>query len=213
MTTIEKKFNHLPDGNVAFQGEQGAYSHLACKEVFPDRDVIPCQTFEDAFAAVNDGKAALAMIPIENSLAGRVADVHHLMPESGLYIVGEYFLRIKHQLMAPSGASLDTIKTVHSHTMALGQCRDVVRELGYKATVEADTAGSARRVAERKDTSQAAIASSLAAEIYGLDILKEDVEDASHNTTRFLIMAAEPDDAEPDTGPTVTSFVKCGAVN
>ncbi len=207
MTKIKEKHRDLPDGSIAFQGEPGAYSHLACSEVFPDREVIPCQTFEDAFAAVTEGQAALAMIPIENSLAGRVADVHHLMPESGLYIVGEYFLRIQHQLMAPKGASLDTIKTVHSHTMALGQCRDVVRELGYKATVEADTAGSARRVAERRDTSQAAIASSLAAEIYGLEILKPDVEDASHNTTRFLIMAAEPDDAEPDTGPTITSFV------
>ena len=207
MTNKQKKYDHLPAGSIAFQGEPGAYSHLACNEVFPDREVIPCQTFEDAFAAVAEGQAVLAMIPMENSLAGRVADVHHLMPKSGLYIVGEYFLRIKHQLMAPKGASLDTIKTVHSHTMALGQCRDVVRELGYKATVEADTAGSARRVAERRDTSQAAIASSLAAEIYGLEILKPDVEDASHNTTRFLIMAAEPDDAEPDTGPTITSFV------
>ena len=207
MTKIKEKHDHLPEGSIAFQGEPGAYSHLACNEVFPGREVIPCQTFEDAFAAVSDGQAALAMIPIENSLAGRVADVHHLMPESGLYIVGEYFLRIQHQLMAPKGATLDTVQTVHSHTMALGQCRDVVRELGFKATVEADTAGSARRVAERGDTSQAAIASSLAAEIYGLEILKPDVEDASHNTTRFLIMAAEPDDAEPDTGPTITSFV------
>ncbi len=207
MTNKENKFSHLPSGSIAFQGEPGAYSHLACKQVFPDREALPYQTFEDAFAAVSDGTAALAMIPIENSLAGRVADVHHLMPESGLYIVGEYFLRIQHQLMAAPSATLQTIKTIHSHTMALGQCRHVVRELGLKAIVEADTAGSARRVAEVNDASQAAIASSLAAEIYGLNILKQDVEDAPHNTTRFLIMSAEPDDAEPDSGLTVTSFV------
>ena len=207
MTKEENKFSHLPVGSIAFQGEPGAYSHLACKEVFPEREALPYQTFEDAFAAVSDGTAALAMIPIENSLAGRVADVHHLMPESGLYIVGEYFLRIQHQLMAVPGATLQTVKTVHSHTMALGQCRHVVRELGLKAIVEADTAGSARRVAEVNDVSQVAIASSLAAEIYGLNVLKPDVEDAPHNTTRFLILSAEPDDAEPDSGLTVTSFV------
>lgn len=207
MTNKDHRLEQLPSGPIAFQGEPGAYSHLACEEVFPDREALPCLTFEDAFSAVSDGKAALAMIAIENSLAGRVADVHHLMPGSGLYIVGEYFLRIRHQLMAPPGAQIDTLKTVHSHTMALGQCRNVVRELGLKALVEADTAGSARRVANEKDASQAAIASSLAAQIYGLEILRPDVEDAPHNTTRFLIMSAEPDDAEPDSGPTITSFV------
>ncbi len=207
MTESTQKFPHLPDGKIAFQGEPGAYSHLACKQVFPNREALPCQTFEDAFAAVSDGTAMLAMIAIENSLAGRVADVHHLLPESGLYIVGEYFQRIQHQLMAPPSATLQTVKTVHSHTMALGQCRHVVRELGLKAIVEADTAGSARRVSETGDVSQAAIASSLAAEIYGLNILKTDVEDAPHNTTRFLIMSAEPDDAEAGSEPTITSFV------
>lgn len=207
MTNSNDKFPHLPEGKIAFQGEPGAYSHLACKEVFPEREAMPCQTFEDAFAAVSEGKAALAMIAIENSLAGRVADVHHLMPESGLYIVGEYFLRIQHQLMAPPSATLKTVKTIHSHTMALGQCRFVIRDLGLKAVVEADTAGSARRVSQENDVTQAAIASSLAAEIYGLNILKPDVEDAAHNTTRFLIMSAEPDDAEPGSGPTITSFV------
>lgn len=192
---------------IAFQGEAGANSHLACREVFPQMDVLPCQTFEDAFAAVKEGRARLGMIPIENSLHGRVADIHHLLPDSGLYIIGEHFVRIHHQLMAVKGAKLDGIKSVMSQIPALGQCRNIIRSLGLKMIVGADTAGSARQVAEMKDPTVAALASTLAAEIYGLDILKANVEDAAHNTTRFLIMSGEPDDAEYGTGPVVTTFV------
>ncbi len=192
---------------IAFQGEPGAYSHLACREFAPDLTPLPCPTFEDAFAAVTSGRAAKAMIPIENSVAGRVADVHHFLPDSNLYITREHFLRIRHQLMAPKGTRLEDIKTVLSHTMALGQCRGLIRRLGISAEVTADTAGAARLVATRGDPTLAAVASSLAAEIHGLDILKTDVEDAPHNTTRFLVLAPEPDDADPEDGPTVTSFV------
>ncbi|MGD9922250.1 MAG: prephenate dehydratase [Pseudorhodoplanes sp.] len=192
---------------ISFQGEPGANSHLACREAYPDFEPMPCATFEDAFAAVANGEAALAMIPIENSVAGRVADIHHLMPRSGLHIVAEWFLPVKHQLMAPKGATLDGIKTVESHVHALGQCRNIIRKLKVKAIVAADTAGSAREVAERGDKTCAAIASRLAAEIYGLDILAEDVEDESHNTTRFIVLAREAKWAEPGNGPVVTTFI------
>ena len=192
---------------ISFQGEPGANSHLACREAYPDFEPMPCATFEDAFAAVANGDAALAMIPIENSVAGRVADIHHLMPRSGLHIVAEWFLPVKHQLMAPKGATLDGIKTVESHVHALGQCRNIIRKLKVKAIVAADTAGSAREVAERGDKSCAAIASRLAAEIYGLDILAEDVEDEAHNTTRFIVLAREPQWAERGNGPVVTTFI------
>lgn len=192
---------------IAYQGEPGANSHMACIEVFPDLEPMPCPTFEDALAAVKSGDARYAMIPIENSVAGRVADIHHLLPNAGLFIVGEHFLRVRHQLMALPGASLETIKSVMSHTQALGQCRNTLRRLGLKPVPEADTAGSARIVSERNDLSLAAIASTLAAEIYGLKILKSDIEDEAHNTTRFVILAAEPDDAEPGQGPFVTTFI------
>jgi len=192
---------------VAFQGEAGANSHLACREVFPQMTALPCQTFEDVFAAVKDGHARLAMIPVENSLHGRITDIHHLLPESGLYIIGEHFLPIHHQFMAVKGAKLENIKSVMSQIPALGQCRNIIRSLGLKMIIGADTAGSARHVAEAKDPTVAALASSLAAEIYGLDILKADVEDAAHNTTRFLIMSSEPDDAEYGPEQVVTTFV------
>jgi prephenate dehydratase len=192
---------------IAFQGEPGANSHLACLDAYPKMEALPCPTFEDALAAVKGGEAALAMIPIENSVAGRVADIHHLLPDSGLYIVGEYFLPIRHQLMAPQGATLATIKTVQSHVHALGQCRSMIGKLGLKPVIGVDTAGSARQIAEAGGTAHAAIASRLAAEIYGLQILAEDVEDAQHNTTRFVVLAAEPDHAKAGSGPIVTSFV------
>ncbi len=192
---------------IAFQGEAGANSHLACVEVFPQMTALPCQTFEDVFAAVKDGHARLAMIPVENSLHGRITDIHHLLPESGLYIIGEHFLPIHHQFMAVKGAKLENIKSVMSQIPALGQCRNIIRSLGLKMIIGADTAGSARHVAEAKDPTVAALASSLAAEIYGLDILKADVEDAAHNTTRFLIMSSEPDDAEYGPEQVVTTFV------
>jgi len=196
-----------PDNTIAFQGELGANSHIACQQAYPDMDVLPCDTFEDAFAALTEGQARLAMIAIENSLAGRVADVHHLLPQSKAYVIGEHFLPIRHQLLGVKGADLADLKTVQSHVMALGQCRTLIRDMKLKAVVGADTAGSARQIAEAGDPSRAAIATKLAADVYGLDILKEDIEDAAHNTTRFLVMATEPDDAEPEEEPVITSFI------
>jgi prephenate dehydratase len=192
---------------IAYQGEPGANSHIACQDVYPDWKPLPCATFEDAFAAIADGTAGLGMIPIDNTIAGRVADIHHLLPTSGLHVVGEYFLPIHFQLAAPKGATLATVKTVHSHVHALGQCRRIIRKLGLKAVVAADTAGSARQVAEWNDPAQASLAPRLAASIYGLDVLMEDVEDESHNTTRFVVLAREAAWAPAGNGPTVTSFV------
>jgi prephenate dehydratase len=192
---------------ISFQGEPGANSHIAISEAYPDAEPMPCATFEDALAAITSGEADLGMIPIENSVAGRVADIHHLLPNSGLFIVGEWFLPIRHQLMGVKGAGLSDIKTVESHVQALGQCRRMIRKLGITPIVAADTAGSARIVAERGDKTTAAIASRLAAEIYGLDILAEDVEDEAHNTTRFVVLAREAKWAVKDSGPLVTTFV------
>ena len=160
---------------IAFQGEPGANSHIAIAEAYPDAEPMPCPTFEDALAAISSGEADLGMIPIENSVAGRVADIHHLLPASGLFIVGEWFLPIRHQLMALKGVKLADIKSVESHVQALGQCRRTIRKLGIKPIVHADTAGSARDISERNDKTVAAIASRLAAKIYGLDILAEDI--------------------------------------
>ncbi len=192
---------------IAYQGEPGANSHIACRDAYPDYESVPCDTFEDAFAAIEQGRCQLAMIPIENSLAGRVADIHHLMPASDLYIIGEFFLPIHHDLLTLPGASLDGIKTVHSHVHALGQCRKVIRQLGLKAVVAADTAGAARELSELDDPTRAAIATSLAADVYGLATVRRNIEDEDHNMTRFVILSAEPDDAEPEDGPVVTSFV------
>ncbi|MGB3810942.1 MAG: prephenate dehydratase [Parvibaculum sp.] len=197
----------VAENTIAFQGEPGANSHIACVEAFPDMKVLPCATFEDVFSAVQQGRAKLAMLPIENSLAGRIGDIHHLLPESGLYIVGEHFLRIRFHLLGVKGAQISDLKTVQSQTPALGQCRNVIRELGLRMVVGADTAGSARQIAEAGDKSQAAIATSLAGQIYGLDVLRPDIEDAEHNTTRFLIMAKEPNDAEPEDDPVITTFI------
>jgi prephenate dehydratase len=192
---------------VAFQGEPGANSHIACREAYPAYEPLPCPTFEDAFAAVRNGRAALAMIPIDNSVAGRVADIHHLMPRSGLHIVAEWFLPVQHQLMAPKGATLKTIRTVESHVHALGQCRNIIRALGIKAVVAADTAGAAREVAEAGDITRAALATALAAKIYGLQILKKDVADARHNTTRFIVLARKPKWAGRNERRVITTFV------
>ncbi len=192
---------------IAYQGEPGANSHIACKAVRPDYEPLACPTFEDAFAAVSDGQAQLAMIPIENSVAGRVADVHHLVPEANLFITAEHFMPIRYQLVAPKGATLATLKRVRSHIQTIGQCRKTLREMGLAAMTTADNAGAAREVAELNDPREGALAPPLAAEIYGLDVLKDDVRDFAHNTTRFLVFAPEPDDAEPDVGPCMTSFV------
>ncbi len=195
------------DEAVAFQGMPGAYSHLACRERLPEFEPLPCHSFEDAFAAVREGQARYAMIPIDNSVAGRVADVHHLLPRGGLHIVGETFLRVNHHLLAPKGATLATIRTAESHVHAIGQCRRFLREHGLQARIVADTAGAAADIARSGDLTRAAIASKLAAEIYNLDILGADIEDAEHNTTRFLLLAREPE--EPELGSTgcVTTFV------
>ena len=168
---------------------------------------MPCGTFEDAFQAVTDGEAGLAMIPIDNSVAGRVADIHHLLPRSNLYIIGEHFLPVHHQLMIVPGAEASGIVSVHSHVHALGQCRNIIRELKIKPVVAADTAGAARELSELRDPKRAAIATRLAADIYGLRIIRENIEDEAHNTTRFVILSAQPDDAEPEVQPVMTSFV------
>jgi prephenate dehydratase len=192
---------------IAYQGEPGANSHIACREAYPSHEAIASGTFEDAFAAVKEGEVDLAMIPIDNSVAGRVADIHHLLPASNLYIVGEHFLRVHHQLLLVPGAPPAGLKSVHSHIHALGQCRKIIREMKLKPVVAADTAGAARELAEAKDKTRTAIATRLAAEIYGLDILKENIEDEEHNTTRFIVLSATPHDAEPEEAPVVTSFV------
>jgi prephenate dehydratase len=192
---------------IAYQGEAGANSHIACIEAYPGHEPLACGTFEDAFQAVKDGEVALAMIPIDNSVAGRVADIHHLMPRSNLYIVGEHFLRVHHQLLAIPGADRAKLRTVHSHVHALGQCRKVIRELNLKPVVAADTAGAARELSELRDPTRAAIATALAARTYGLEIVRENIEDEEHNTTRFVVLSATPQDAEPEDAPVITSFV------
>jgi prephenate dehydratase len=193
---------------IAFQGELGANSHIACRETYPGLEPLPCATFEDVFQAAASGEASLAMIPVENSIAGRVADIHHLLPTSPLQIIAEHFMPIRFQLMGLKGAKLENIKAAHSHIMGLGQCRNFLRARSIKAKTAADTAGAAREVAEMGDPTQAAIAPRLAAEVYGLEILAENIEDAAHNTTRFVIMSR--DVAAPErTGDVVwvTAFV------
>ena len=193
--------------SIAFQGRLGAYSDLACRTAFPGMPTLPCDTFEQAIDAVRRGTAELAMLPCENSLAGRVPDIHSLLPGSGLHIVGEHFQRVEHCLLGPPGADLAGVRRVHSHAVALGQVRDVLRELGAAAVVQADTAGSAAMVAEWGRPEDAAVASRLAAEIYGLDVLRANVEDAAHNTTRFYIAAREPRLPPPGTPGLMTTFV------
>ena len=192
---------------IAYQGEPGSNSHAVCVREYSDLESVPCASFEDVFATVEGGDAELAMIPIDNSIAGRVADIHHFLPTSGLHIVAEHFLRIQFSLMARSGATLETIRTVHSHVHALGQCRSVIRELGLTPVVSGDTAGAAREIAEADDPTQAAIAPPFAAELYDLEILRSDVEDEDHNTTRFVVLSPEPKPAPNDGTPVVTTFV------
>ena len=194
-------------GTIAFQGIAGAYSDLACRTAYPGRPTLACASFEAAIEAVRDGSAELAMLPCENTLAGRVPDIHHLLPDSGLFVIGEHFQRIEHCLLAPPGATLAGIRRIHSHAVALGQVRAIVRELGAAPVIEADTAGAAQIVAERGDKADAAIASALAAEIYGLDVLRHNVEDAAHNTTRFYVMAHAARTPAPDAPNLMTTFV------
>ena len=180
-------------GRIAFQGEPGAYSHQACAETRPDLEVLPCRTFEDVIEAVRGGEADLAMLPVENTTYGRVADIHRLLPESGLHIVDEAFVRVHINLLGVPGAELSDIKEAHSHLVLLPQCGTFLREHGIQGRVSPDNARAAREVAEGKDVTQGALASELAAEVYGLNVLARHIEDQDHNTTRFLVMAREPD--------------------
>ncbi|MGV7033410.1 prephenate dehydratase [Methylobacterium symbioticum] len=192
---------------ISYQGEPGANSHIISAEAFPGWTYLPCPTFEDALAAVTEGRAARAMIPIENSIAGRVADIHHLIPTSPLHIVAEHFLPIHFQLMALPGTKVEDLRSVHSHVHALGQCRRIIRRLGLRAVVASDTAGAAREVAEGGDPSRGALAPAMAAGVYGLDILARDVEDEAHNTTRFVVFAPQAEPVPQSDGPFVTSFI------
>ena len=192
---------------IAFQGLPGAYSDLSCRHAYPGWSTLPCASFEAAMEAVRGGKAELAMLPCENSLAGRVPDIHRLLPGSGLYVVGEHFERVEHCLLAPKGASIATLRRAHSHPVALGQVLKLLKELNLQPVIEADTAGAAHLIAERGGVEDAAIASELAAEMYGLEILRRNVEDESHNTTRFYVMARAPLSPPYEDGTWATTFV------
>ena len=192
--------------SIAYQGEPGANSQIACEQARPDYVPLACATFEETFAAVTDSTAELAMIPIENSTAGRVADIHYLLPTSGLHIVGEHFLPISFALLGVPGSRVADLRSVRSHIQALSQCRKIIRDLALTPIVSGDTAGSAREVAEAGDPTQASLAPALAADLYGLKVLKADVEDEPHNATRFVVLARE--ELRPPPGPQiVTSFV------
>jgi prephenate dehydratase len=180
-------------GIIAFQGELGAYSHQACLETRPEMDILPCRTFEDVIDAVRDGKADLAMLPVENTTYGRVADIHRLLPESGLHIIDEAFVRVHINLLGVPGSTLKDVKEAFSHLVLLPQCATFLRENGIMGRVSSDNARAAREVAEAADPSKAALASELAGEVYGLDVLARHIEDVDHNTTRFLVMSREPD--------------------
>jgi len=194
-------------GKIGFQGAQGANSEIASRETLPNMTAVPFDTFEDVFNALDAGTIDLAMIPIENTLAGRVADIHHLMPQHDTHIIAEHFLPIRFDLMALKGVRIDEIRTVYSHVHGLGQCRKIIREHGWKAEVGGDTAGSAKLVAGREDRTIAALAPPLAAEIYGLETLAEDVHDEDHNTTRFIILSKTAEHAAHGSGPVMTSFL------
>lgn len=194
---------------IAYQGEAGANSDLACREMFPELESVPCASFEDAFELVSTGAVDLAMIPIENSIAGRVADIHVLLPQSKLQIVGEYFLPIRFDLLGIPGSTIEGATEVHSHIHALGQCRKIIREAGLKPVIAGDTAGSAREVRDWNDPRKLSLAPPLAARLYGLDVLASGVEDDPTNTTRFVVLAQERDlPSKADIpGPAITSFV------
>ena len=192
---------------IAFQGAAGAYSDLACRMAAPDYTTLPCLAFEDVFAAVKEKRADLAMLPIENSVAGRVADVHHLLPDGGLTIIGEHYQPVKHHLLALPGTRLEDIKLVHSHVQALAQCRRWLRERNIQPVIKADTAGSAAEIASLGDPSIAAIASELAGNLYGLQSLAADIADQRDNTTRFLLLARDGQWPQPNTVPCVTTLV------
>ena len=192
---------------VAFQGEKGAYSHLACLEVFPKAEVITCSTFEEAFQLARDNSEYKIIIPIENSLAGRVADIHYLIPKYKLQIHAEHFQKVNHNLLGVKGSKVKDIKTVRSHAQAIGQCRKIISENNFKTIISADTAGSAKYISQKKDKSESAIASDLAAKIYNLEVLKPNIEDESGNVTRFFIMGKESKHPELENKKYITSCI------
>ncbi len=192
---------------IAFQGEPGAFSHAAAHAVFPKGEAVPCVTFEDTISAVQQGRADYGVVPVENSLYGRITDIYHLLPESGLFITAEHFLRVEMNLLGVKGATLKDVKSVQSLSVALGQCRKFIRKHRLKTINGVDTAGSAREVAERADKSVAAIASRFAADVYGLDILAENIEDAAHNTTRFLVISRTAETPKAGKTKVKTTFV------
>ena len=192
---------------IAYQGVAGAYSHIASMTVYPGQEYLPCDTFEKAMKLVSEGEADLAMIPVENSNAGRVSDVHFLLPQTGLHIIGEFFLPINHQLLGLPGTKLADVKSASSHPQALAQCSEFLKRHGIKPTARIDTALSCQDVLKFQDKSIAAIASKLAGEIYGLDVVAPNIENARNNTTRFLIMAREAEIPEDDGGEFITSFI------
>ncbi|APO65798.1 prephenate dehydratase protein [Rhizobium gallicum] len=200
---------NIKTNRISFQGEFGANSDMACRDMFPTMEPLPCQTFEDAFMAVDNGDADISMIPIENTIAGRVADIHHLLPESRLHIIAEYFMPIRFQLMVLPGVAKDEIRTVHSHIHALGQCRKIVRANGWKPVIAGDTAGAAKLVKETGDRTMAALAPRLAAELYSLDIVAENVEDTESNVTRFVVLSRDEEWANrsSEEEKIVTTFV------
>ncbi|MEZ5883329.1 MAG: prephenate dehydratase [Paracoccaceae bacterium] len=195
------------NGKIAFQGEPGAYSHQACRDARPDMEALPCRTFEDVIETVRKGEADLAMLPVENSTYGRVADIHHLLPESGLHIVDEAFVRVHINLLAVPGTRLEEVESAMSHTVLLGQCRGFLQQHRLERITGADTAGSAQIVAQKGDRKLAALASELAGEIYGLDVLARHIEDKQNNTTRFLVMSREPNLTRRGEGRMMTTFV------
>ncbi len=192
---------------IAFQGEAGAFSHAAAHQLFPKGEPVPCPSFEDTIVAVQSGKADFGVVPVENSLYGRITDIYHLLPQSGLFITGEHFLRVEMNLLGIKGSTLKDVKSVQSLSVALGQCRKFIRKHRLKTINGSDTAGSAREIAERGDKSVGAIASRFAAEVYGLDILAENIEDAAHNTTRFLVISKTAETPKRGSKPVKTTFV------
>ena len=193
--------------NFAFQGVNGAYSEQAGKNVFPDTKSLSCSTFEEMFASVKNDKADIALVPIENSQAGRVADTQRLIPDSDLNIIGEYFLEVRHNLLAVPGTNINDVKRVHSHEQGIAQCRNKILKLNKQMVIAADTAGSAKKISELNNKEDAAIASSLAAEIYNLDVLEADFQDAQYNVTRFLIMSKDKIRIEPNESNILTTLV------
>ena len=192
---------------IAFQGEKGAYSHLACSEVFPNVNATACSTFEEAFQLARDNSEYKIVIPIENSLAGRVADIHYLIPKYKLQIHAEHFQKVTHNLLGIKGSKIEDTKTVRSHSQAIGQCNKMISKNKLKPIISADTAGSAKFISEKKDKTESAIASELAAKIYGLEIIKTKVEDEPGNVTRFFIMGKDTKHPENKNKKYITSCI------